>query len=212
MRLPFRLRRGEHDAQALASARYVVFDTELTSLDRRTGRLLSVGALAMEGSRIRLGGEFYRLVNPGVEVPAPGVLIHGLRPHDVSQGGSAGDVAVEFEQFAAGAILVGHFVSIDLRAIRAARPKGFPQPAVDTAQVHAWLLRSGPLTEEAHRALDRLDLESVARAHGVEPRHAHHALGDAWVTALLWQRLLAALERRNIVTIGDLRGTRSVIG
>ena len=69
--------------QPLGEVRYAVVDTELTSLNHRSNRLLSIGAITMDGPRIRVGDSFYRVVDPGVEVPAAGVLIHKLRPSDV---------------------------------------------------------------------------------------------------------------------------------
>jgi DNA polymerase III epsilon subunit-like protein len=60
-------------------------DTELTSLDTRSNRLLSIGAIAMDGSKIRIAEQFYRLVNPGVAVPAQSILIHKLLPSDDEQ-------------------------------------------------------------------------------------------------------------------------------
>jgi DNA polymerase-3 subunit epsilon len=63
----------------LDALRYVVLDTELTSLDHRTNRLLSVGALAMQGPSILPGDQFYRIVNPEVSIPAETVVIHKLR-------------------------------------------------------------------------------------------------------------------------------------
>lgn len=196
---------GELSATPLAAARYVVLDTELTSLDSRSNRLLSVGAFAMQGGSIELAGQFYRLANPGVEVPAPGVLIHGLRPQDVAEGDPARKVIEDLARFAAGAVIVGHFVSIDLGILRKEAPGVLPNPAICTARVHSWMLRGGPLTEEVTRKLELLDLESVARQYAVEPRDAHHALGDAWVTAQVWQRMIPALARRKVVTVGDLR-------
>jgi len=38
---------------------FAVVDTELTSLDTRTNRLLSIGAIAMDGSKIRMAEQFY---------------------------------------------------------------------------------------------------------------------------------------------------------
>lgn len=64
----------------LRDVHYAVVDTELTSLDTRSNRLLSIGAITMDGTKIRFGEQFYRVVNPGVEVPAAGVLVHKLRP------------------------------------------------------------------------------------------------------------------------------------
>src|ERR1035438_9363858 len=71
---------------ALDSVRYVVLDTELTSLDHRTNRLLSIGAIAMQGPSIQLGNQFYRVVNPQVSIPAESILIHRLRSEDVIGG------------------------------------------------------------------------------------------------------------------------------
>ena len=67
----------------LGSLRYVVIDTELTSLEHRTNRLLSVGAIGMQGASILLGEQFYRMVNPEVEIPTEGVVIHQIRSEDV---------------------------------------------------------------------------------------------------------------------------------
>jgi len=42
----------------LRDVRYAVLDTELTSLDTRSNRLLSIGAIAMDGSKIRMADQF----------------------------------------------------------------------------------------------------------------------------------------------------------
>jgi DNA polymerase-3 subunit epsilon len=69
----------------LGDVRFAAVDTELTSLDTRSNRLLSIGAIAMDGSKIRIAEQFYRLVNPGVAVPAQSILIHKLLPSDDEQ-------------------------------------------------------------------------------------------------------------------------------
>src|SRR5215472_18814057 len=94
----------------LRDVRYAAVDTELTSLDSRSNRLLSIGAIAMDGSKIRMAEQFYRIVNPGVEVPAPSVLIHKLRPNDVEQGIPPLQALAELRKFVEGRVLVGHFV------------------------------------------------------------------------------------------------------
>src|SRR5690349_25119235 len=79
----------------LRDVRFVVLDTELTSLDKRTNRLLSVGAIAMRGPKILLGEQLYRVVNPGVDVPAESIVVHGLRLEDVAQGDSRDEVLID---------------------------------------------------------------------------------------------------------------------
>src|SRR5215471_21420967 len=119
----------------LRDVRYAVVDTELTSLDKRSNRLLSIGAIAMDGSKIRMAQQFYRVVNPGVAVPAQSVLIHKLRPNDVEQGVAPQQALAELQQFVEGRVLVGHFVHIDLKALRKElgdQQHGLINPAIDT--------------------------------------------------------------------------------
>ena len=91
----------------LDSLRYVVLDTELTSLDHRTNRMLSIGAIAMQGPSIQLGTQFYRVVNPHVPIPAESVVIHKLRSEDVVGGEQPEKCLDDLRQFIAGAVLVG---------------------------------------------------------------------------------------------------------
>src|SRR5512142_2682479 len=92
----------------LEGVRFVVLDTELTSLDQRTNRLLSVGALAMEGNKIKLGEQFYRVVNPGVEIPVESILVHGLRPVDIVEGEATESVLRDLRKFLESSVVVGH--------------------------------------------------------------------------------------------------------
>lgn len=192
----------------LEALRYVVVDTELTSLDSLSNRILSIGAIAMEGGNIRLGEQFYRVVNPGVSVPVETILIHGLRPIDVIEGESPKDAVAEFLQFAQGAVLVGHFVSIDLAALKKELPseaQTLDQPALDTARIQRWLdMRRSAYQEDQGHHVESVDLASLAMRYKLEVREAHHALYDAFLTAQLWQRLMAELALRKIRTWGEL--------
>jgi DNA polymerase III epsilon subunit-like protein len=43
---------------SLHDVRYAVVDTELTSLDTRSNRLIFIGAITMDGTKIRFGKQF----------------------------------------------------------------------------------------------------------------------------------------------------------
>ena len=191
---------------ALDSLRFVVFDTEFSSLDHRSNRLLSLGAVAMEGSKIKLGEQFYRVVNPGEAVPAQSVLIHQLRSEDVEAAEPFARVRDELRQFLEGAVLVGHFVHVDLKILHKELGVGdkLGNPAVDTARVYRWLLRHGRYSEELETQLECVDLGTLARAYGLEVHDAHHALHDAFLTARVWQRMLPALENKGVRSLGKL--------
>jgi DNA polymerase III subunit epsilon len=195
------------------SLRFVILDTELTSLDKRSNRLLSIGAIGMVGGKIRLGDQFYRVVNPGVHVPSQSVLVHKLRPVDVGEGEAPLEALRALREFIGDAVLVGHFVDVDLRAL-AKEMEGtghaLDNPALDTACMQRWILRRGRYTEDLFHRLENVDLISLARNYGLDLDEAHHALCDAFLTARLWQKLLSLAEKHGIRTLGDaLRAARA---
>jgi len=199
---------GSHvaDDTPLNAASYAVVDTELTSLDSRSNRLLSIGAIAMEGTRIRIGEQFYRVVNPGVSVPAQSILVHKLRPNDVEGGERPAQALAHLQEFIAGKVLVGHFVHVDLKALRKELGDSahkLDNPAIDTARVHEWILRHGPYREDLEQQLANISLAALAQVYHLEFREAHHALDDAFVTARLWQKMIGKLEGMKIRTLGD---------
>lgn len=191
----------------LSSIRYAVLDTEFTSLDQRSNRLLSVGVVMMEGASIRMGEQFYRVLNPGVEVPARTVLVHKLRPNDIERGEPPMQVLAELRDHIAGSVLVGHFVKLDVDLLRKelrATEHALDNPVVDTAKVHRWLLRQGRYSEDLFHRLETVDLASLAKIYDIEFREAHHALDDAFVTARLWQKLIYRLESHGVRTLEEL--------
>ena len=189
------------------SARYVVLDTELTSLDSRTNRLLSVGAIAMEGTKIRLGEQFYRVVNPGEEIPPATIVIHGLRPADVQHGGAPAEVLGELCEFIGSAIIVGHFVQIDVEILRKElrqTSRQLPNEALDTARAHHWLTLSEARKRGVEDVNEPLQLSALAAHYQLQVDDVHHALHDAFLTAQLWQRLLPRLMEHGLRTVSDV--------
>ena len=196
--------------QRLDELRYVVLDTEFTALAQRSNRLLSIGAVAMRGTSIRVGEQFYALTNPGVAVPGDSVVVHRLRAEDIAEAETPEQVLTRFVEFAAGAVLVGHFVSYDVEIVRKELARfgcDWQQPSVDTAHVHRRLemKRQHYPAEAFDERTIRTDLASVAAHYGVTFEEAHHALADAWVTAQVWQRQLAELARAGVCSWKQLR-------
>jgi len=191
----------------LQSVRYVVLDTELTSLDNRTNRLLSVGAIAMNGARILMGEQFYRVANPGVVVPEQSIVIHKLRPADIQNGEPMGKVLADLQGFIAGAVLVGHFAEIDMKVLRkelAALGSELANPALCTARIQRWIVQKQRYSEDQFHRLEQVNLAALAKLYKIEVAEAHHALDDAFVTARLWQKMTYEVEKLGVTTIGQL--------
>jgi len=161
----------------------------------------------MKGESILMGDQFYRVLNPGVEIPAGTVIVHKLRPSDIEKGEPPIEVLADLKDYISGAVLVGHFIKIDLDILRKelrATKHSLDNPVVDTAQVHRWLLRKERYSEDLFHRLEHVDLPSLAKVYNIDFGEAHHALYDAFVTARLWQKLIRQLESHGIRSLDKL--------
>jgi DNA polymerase III subunit epsilon len=198
--------RAANSSDRLDSLRYVVLDTELTSLDSRSNRLLSIGAIAMQGVKIRLGEQVYRIVNPGEEIPVETIVVHGLRPADVEQGYAPDRAVRELFEFIGDSIIVGHFIHIDLQVLRKESRQmslELRNPAIDTARAHHWLAANEARRRGVEDVNESLDLAALAVRYNLPVQEMHHALHDAFLTAQLWQRLLPRLMQHGATTLKD---------
>lgn len=170
-------------------AAYLVLDCEATTADPRSARPLSVGWTVVEGGRVRAALSGYAVLQPR-DPGDPGLLgalaIHGLTPDLLAAGRPAEEVRAEVAEALADRVLVAHHAPLELAVLR-----GWglgPDAVVDTLA----LVRS--LDARAGRPLADATLAGAAARHGVPAARAHHALGDAWTTALLLLTLAGELE------------------
>jgi DNA polymerase-3 subunit epsilon len=191
--------------------RFTVLDTELTGLDARRDDIISIGALHMQGSRIELGSAFQELVKPSATLDARTVVIHGITPSELEAMPPIGEVLASFLDYAAGTVLVGHCLSIDLaflnRDSKRSRMEPFRNAAVDTLSMYGWLRRRSIDHPAFALELPVPSLFDLAEAFEIPVEEAHSAIGDAYVTAQLFQRFLPFLQQ---VGVGSLAGLRRV--
>lgn len=188
---------------------FVVFDTELTGLNPRSDHIISIGAVCMSGATIHMGCIFDQLVRPPEPVPAGSVLIHGITQDDLQVENSLQSVMPKFLEFIRDAVLVGHFVDIDMGFVNGFLRREYGtylrNPAIDTRAVHDWLYENAPRFRRHYPGCsEKSDLFSLADRYGVDVRTAHDALGDAYVTAQLFQRFLHFLKDGGVCCLKEL--------
>jgi DNA polymerase-3 subunit epsilon len=194
----------------ISEAEYLVFDTELTGLRFRRASIVSIGAVKMKGTRISLGDNFHRIVEPRTALTGSSVIIHGITPSEASEAPTVDMVLPEFLDLCRGRVLVGHVVSMDLRFINMEMNRIYgrmlPNPAVDTMALYGFLRkREGDYCAFHEGVPGRADLFSIAREKGIPFTLTHDALYDAYVTAQLLQRFLTILPQYGVHTLRDLR-------
>jgi DNA polymerase-3 subunit epsilon len=197
----------------VSEARYVVLDTELTGLDQRKDDIVSIGAVRMQGRGIEIGSAFHELVNPSAVLDGRSVVIHGITPSQVETKPPIDEVLATFMKYVAGAVLVGHCLAIDLAFLNreARRLTGHPfrNPAVDTLSLYGWLRHRLPDNPAMTVALPGLSLFELAHLFDIPVAEGHTAIGDAYITAQLFQRLLPLLlesgiqDLKSLLRVGD---------
>jgi DNA polymerase-3 subunit epsilon len=199
----------EAAGRPILEASYTVLDTELTGLDPRKDSIISVGAVRLRGEEIVLGETFYSLVNPESELCHEGIFVHGLTPSDLEEKPCIGDVLRQLTAFCGSDVVVGHFVGLDMaflnREARQVLGAPLPNPVLDTCRIHEWIRENRDSFGRHYQGRqDELDLFTLAREYGVPVSEGHHSLGDAFMTAQLFQRFLAVLPGMGVRRLGDL--------
>jgi DNA polymerase III subunit epsilon len=204
---------GISEKSPISEVPYVVVDTELTGLDKKKDSIVSIGAVRMTGGRIELGNMFYRLVNPQTALTAQSILIHEITPSDVKAEPGIESVFERFLEFCSDAVLVGHFISIDLnflnREMMRIRETEISNPALDTFSIYEWLRQRNLPHACLERAPDGYRLFDIAKCFDIQVNGAHNAINDAYTTAQLFQRFLPLLSEAGVSDLTDLlrRGT-----
>jgi len=190
-------------------AEYVVLDTELTGLDFRLDSIVSIGALKMSGSRIELSKTFYEVVRPRTGLTSKSIVIHEITPSETETMPGIESIMESFLRFCEGAVIVGHFISLDLRFLsQEMKRAGFgslKNPAVDTCVIHDWMAdQKDGFSSNYMGRMENKDLFSLAKKYQVPVQGAHNALMDAYITAQLFQRFMVMTRKLGVKTLRDL--------
>jgi DNA polymerase-3 subunit epsilon len=175
----------------------LVLDCETTGLEVARDRVVSVGAVRLDGVRLFRSATLDSLVNPGIPIPGPSTAIHGITDAMVADAGTFEAVFEKLRALQDGTVMVGHNVPFDIAMI--ARECGLAGIDWDEPPFLDTLLLAGALDPRPAN----LDLEGLAEEFAVRIRGRHTALGDALVTAQVYQRLVPRLAEIGVTTFGE---------
>ena len=195
--------------QGIEETNFVAFDTELTGLDFKRDAIISIGAVKLRGTTIYPGSTFYRLVKPECELKHKSVVVHELTHTDLECAEDLLNVLRDFVEFIGGAVLIGHFVHIDLNFVNRPLEEAFgvslANRALDTSTLHDWLAANDSRFARHYQGMTmQSDLFSMAKKYGVDGGKAHNAFSDAYITAQLFQRFAPFLPACGINNLKEL--------
>ncbi len=190
-------------APDLPSVNFVVLDTETTGFDPERDRILSLGLLKIQGTRIA--------VNQGMEIfleqehfDRQSVPIHGILREGRHKRVPEAEAMSILDAYCKDCVLVGHHLGFDLSMIYRARKRNeLPElrnPALDTEKLYRKsLIKSPVLKMKEHYSLDEL-----AKAYDLNCKDRHTALGDAYITAMAFLHILNRLQSKKDLSTKQL--------
>lgn len=183
-------------ADFLGNTTFTVLDVETTGLNAGSGhRICEIALLRYRGGKVL--DTFESLINPQRSISPGASAVNRLTDWDVATQPVFAQVAERVASMFEDAVLVAHnapfdlsFLAAEWRMLRWPPRMGF---TVDTLA----LARRG-------YAFRRNNLGDVARSLRVRIDREHRAMGDVWTTWRVFEKMLADLNRQNVVTLADL--------
>ena len=181
---------------------FVVLDTETTGLDPAKDVLISMACYRVIGMSMDLSDRFECTIRREDYQPGAHTRIHGIMAKHLESGSSEREALLGFLDYIHGHILVGHHIAFDLRFLNKALLRQFnvrlKNKSLDTAGLASRLEK--PVLENTGTE----SLDALCARYGISPLQRHTAAGDAYMTALLFLKLLGRLDKRGVTTCRDL--------
>ena len=190
------------DAEPIDAVRFVALDSETTGLNPLTDRLITIGAVAVQGGDIVLGDSFEALLR--VERNTAAITVHGITRDETRGGIDEPEALRRFLDYLEDGVIVGHHIDHDISTLNAAyqRHWGFDlmNRSLDTMDLTLHLERSGAFANRER--IREFTLDSLCELFGVIPHDRHTAGGDAFITAQVFLRLLRLAPRHGRNNLG----------
>lgn len=184
--------------KSIENTRFVVFDTETTGFDTLIDRILSIGAVSIYNNIIDVSNSLEVYLKQD-EFKAKTVEIHGILKEGNLLKISENEAIEQFINYVGNAVLVAHHAAFDIEMINNAL-KRLNLPKLKNKSIDTGILyKKLDGKKESHISLDALCIEFNI------PKHDRHtASGDAFITSLLFLKIVSKLKQERYVHYSDL--------
>lgn len=188
---------------------FVSLDSELTGLNPRRDAIVSIGAVRITGLRITAGDNFFSYVHPQRSMPKISTLIHRITPEQITDAPRLIDVLPDLVEFIGSALLVGHFIDLDMSFLNRASKRllggTLKNPCVDSMKLaQAYEEKKKQSYYDRFNLGVSYNLGNLSKRYGLPSFEEHDALGDAFQAACLFIYLVKRLQAGGCRTLKDL--------
>jgi len=187
----------------IEETRFVVLDTETTGFDYTNDRILCIGALVLQNNIISVQDSFEVYIEQD-HYDESTAQIHGILKDFVVKRPSEFEALEHFLAYLGDSIIIAHHAHFDITMInRALERNGFPElknKALDTGVLYKRTLIKSHLFERK----DHYTLDDLADKFDISKKDRHTALGDAYITAIAFLKIVKKLREKKEVSLNQL--------
>ncbi|PKQ44587.1 3'-5' exonuclease [Confluentibacter flavum] len=178
--------------------RFVAFDTETTGFDKKEDRILSLGAVEIINKTIKANTTLEIYIKQAVFKPAT-VKIHGILKDGDLEKVSEIDAIKSFLTYINNDILIAHHAGFDYGMINEMLSRhGLGKLKNECIDTGALFSKSKHIIY--HENLKKhYTLDDLCKELNVSMADRHTSIGDALITALVFLKTIARLDKRNVL-------------
>lgn len=187
----------------IEETRFVVLDTETTGFDYTNDRILCIGALVLQNNIIKIEESFEIYIEQD-HYDESTAQIHGILKDFIVKRPTELEALEQFLNYLGDSIIIAHHANFDITMInRALERNGLSElknKSLDTGILYKkTLIKSHLFERKDHYALDDL-----ADKFDISKKDRHTALGDAYITAIAFLKIVKKLREKKEINLNQL--------
>ncbi|UWX56121.1 3'-5' exonuclease [Maribacter litopenaei] len=183
---------------------FVVLDTETTGFDKMNDRILSIGALKLKGHNIQVN-EILDVYLQQEAFNKESVPIHGILRNSKQDCISEEEAIQRFLKYVGNHILVAHHAGFDIGMINSAL-KRLDLPKLKNIYLDTGVLFKKTLIKSyLVQPKEHYSLDDLTEKFSISKKDRHTALGDAYITAIAFLKILSKLKEKRELSLKNLR-------
>jgi DNA polymerase-3 subunit epsilon len=191
-RLADRFKNRDSDFKGLfepyAGSEIISLDCEMTGLDTKNDHIVSIGAVKIDGNKVKTGDAFEAMIDHGDWLSKDSIRVHRIRKVDLNDAVAIETAVMAMIEFIGNRPILGYNIQFDLKFLdRYTKPLlGFslPNQIIEFADVY----RKAVVSKRPD-AVPHLGFEEIIEDLNVPVFGRHTALGDATTVAMAYVKL-----------------------
>ncbi|MBU2996826.1 3'-5' exonuclease [Cellulophaga baltica] len=184
----------------LDEVRFVVLDTETTGFDYENDRVLCIGAIELINKNIPIKNGFEIYIHQEV-YDKETAKIHGILKKGVIPRLTELEALKQFLAYLGNSIIIAHHAIFDITMLnKALERNGLPKLKnryLDTSTLYKkTIIKSNLLYKKESYSLDDL-----ADNFSISKKDRHTAMGDSYITAILFLKIVQKLKAKKEITL-----------